>query len=260
MIFYTIFNIQYFSLKHFSNHTIGVFPGYMNCFREAVATLWMFSTSKLIPSLQNDEVSTAEESLLLCRNNLQQKRCELEKMVQDIDKMIDKYRKTKDIPNIKLKIHEKKRYVARIEKITNSILIVEKQVDALQSNLLDKAILNSLKLSSHVMKKAGVSVRISEVENVMNELDERIQESSEVSNVLGTPIHENEMFSINEDDEELKSILMEGTEEAAPAAVLVPVPETAPALLVPDPAPQAVVPDTLVPAKKKVTFAVSEEF
>ena len=255
MIFYTIFDIQYFSLKHFLNHTISNFVGCMNCFREAVATLWMFSTSKLIPSLQNDEVSTAEESLLLCRNNLQQKRSELEKMVADIDKMIEKYRKTKDVPNIKLKIHEKKRYVSRIEKISNSILIVEKQVDALQSNLLDKAILNSLKLSSNVMKKAGVSVRISEVENVMNELDERIQESSEVSHVLGTPIHENEMFSINEDDEELKSILMDELkpeiEEPVLPVIAVPVPETT--------APVAV-PDTLLPTKKKVTFAVSEDF
>jgi hypothetical protein len=217
----------------------------MNCFREAVATLWMFSLSKLVPSLQNDEISTAEESLLLCRNNLQQKRSEMEKIVAEIDKSIDKLRKTKDIVNIKIKLHEKKRYMGRIEKINNSILTVEKQVDALQSSILDKAILNSLKLSSNVMKKAGMSVRVTEVENVMNELEKHIEESSEVSHVLGTPIHDNEMFAIHEEeDDELNQLLNDQPEIVIETAADQPTiaPET----------------ETLVSTKKKVTFLTEE--
>jgi hypothetical protein len=48
--------------------------------------------------------------------------------------------------------------------------------------------MNSLRVSSQAMKKAGIGVGVSEAEKVMNELDDQIREASEVTTVFATPI------------------------------------------------------------------------
>lgn len=173
----------------------------MDCFFEAVASVWMCTRAKFMPSLSMNEVASAEESLYMCKNNLSQKIKEFEDIVSVLDKEIIKAKKMNDIPTVRLKLHERKRYCCRIEKTKNGLCMVEKQIDTLQSTELDKVLLNTLKASNNVLKKSGMKVKANEVENVMNELEERIQESSEVNQILGTPIQMNDMFSITEEDE-----------------------------------------------------------
>jgi hypothetical protein len=184
----------------------------MDCFSEVVATAWMTVRAKFIPSLKINEVATAEESLFLCRNNLMQKIKEYEGTVSVLEKEALKCKQQKDIPSTRSKLQERKRYLVRIDKCKNGLTIIEKQLDTLQSNELDKVLLNTLKVSNNVLKKSVVKVNADEVETMMNELEDRINESSEVTQILGTPMMNNEMFSITEDEElelELEQDLME---------------------------------------------------
>lgn len=186
----------------------------MNCFHEMISTMWMFALEKINPSSAVTEIASAEESLHLCKNDLHLKLRELEDLVTSINKDVLRYKQASDIASMRVKLHERKRHLSRIDKIKNNISIVERQIDTLQSNELDKALFNSLKVSNQIMKKSGIKVNVSEVENVMNELDEHIHESSELNQILGTPLQSNDMFSITEDEEdELEADLMQDLEK-----------------------------------------------
>ena len=68
------------------------------------------------------------------------------------------------------------------------LVLVEKQLDALQSRELDKELLASLRLSSRAMKKAGLAGETEDAEKVMGELDDQIAQSAELTQVLSTPL------------------------------------------------------------------------
>lgn len=84
---------------------------------------------------------------------------------------------------------ERKRAVARLEKVRNGLALLDKQLDALRSSELDKELMNSLRASSQAMKRAGIGMDAEEAEKVMNELEDQIHEASEVTNVLATPLN-----------------------------------------------------------------------
>ncbi len=86
------------------------------------------------------------------------------------------------------RLQERKRIMVRLEKLRNGLVLIDKQLDALRSSELDKELMNSLRVSSQAMKKAGIGVGVDEAEKVMNELDDQIREASEVTTVLSTPI------------------------------------------------------------------------
>lgn len=54
--------------------------------------------------------------------------------------------------------------------------IIDTQLDTIKSTELDKEIMMSLKASSVALKKAGIGVKATEVENVMVELDDHMKE------------------------------------------------------------------------------------
>ena len=84
---------------------------------------------------------------------------------------------------------ERKRCVARLDKVRNGIALLDKQLDALRSSELDKELMSSLRASSQAMKRAGIGMDADEAEKVMNELEDQIHEASEVTNVLATPLN-----------------------------------------------------------------------
>lgn len=123
--------------------------------------------------------------------------------------------------------------MARLEKLRGGLSLIDKQLDALRSSELDKELMNSLRVSSQAMKKAGIGVGVEEAESVMNELDDQIREASELTTVLATPIVDHlgmtdadladvdaELGIIAEEDD----MLMELPASAASTSVVAPVP------------------------------------
>ena len=83
---------------------------------------------------------------------------------------------------------ERKRGVARLEKLRNGLALLDKQLDALRTSELDKELMNSLRASSQAMKRAGIGIGAEEAERVMNELEDQIEDASELTTVLATPL------------------------------------------------------------------------
>jgi hypothetical protein len=83
---------------------------------------------------------------------------------------------------------ERRRAVARLEKLRNGIGLIDKQLDALRSSELDKELMNSLRASNEAMKRAGIGIGVEDAEKVMNELDDQIRDASELTITMATPL------------------------------------------------------------------------
>ena len=127
--------------------------------------------------------------------------------------------------------------MTRLEKLRGGLALLDKQLDAIRSSELDKELMNSLKASSQAMRKAGIGVDAMEAEKVMNELEDQIQDASEVTAALSTPLLsgmdsgdmalgmddvDRELGLIAEEDSELLAGLVAAP--AAPGVVTVDIP------------------------------------
>ena len=174
----------------------------MNCLWEFAAVMWMTLRNSLVLSADTNEARHAEENLLLCRNDMHAKIQDLESNLKNVEKEILKCKATKQFTTLKLKMQERKRYLARIDKMNKGLLLIVQQIDTLQNSELDNTLLTTLKQSNRIMKKSGKQFDLSEVEKLMNEMDERIHESNELGQALSNPLHPNDMFDLSEDEEE----------------------------------------------------------
>lgn len=83
--------------------------------------------------------------------------------------------------------------------------------------------MNSLRLSSQAMKRAGIGVGVQEAETVMNELDDQIREASEVTTVLATPLVSHIMMGeTDEDDVDAELGLIADEDKAILASLSIP--------------------------------------
>jgi hypothetical protein len=183
----------------------------MNCLYETVAEAYMRVRSRFVPAI-HDDLGEAEESLEACRANLASKEREAAAQCAACTRAAIARRKAGDVGGAKFHLQakkslfrfcrllkrnfyrrffpqERKRAVARLEKVRNGMALLDKQLDALRSSTIDKELMNSLRASSQAMKRAGIGMDAEEAEKVMNDLEDQIHEASEVTNVLATPLN-----------------------------------------------------------------------
>jgi hypothetical protein len=180
----------------------------MNCFYEALADTYMRVRSRFVPAIQ-DDLGEAEESLEACRANMAAKERDAAAHCAACTRAAVERRRAGDLGGARFHLQvrralilaaacallmsptsaqERKRGVARLDKLRNGLALLDKQLDALRSSELDKELMNSLRASSEAMKKAGIGMGAEEAERVMNELEDQIEDASELTTVLATPL------------------------------------------------------------------------
>jgi hypothetical protein len=159
----------------------------MNCFYEIIAGAYVRARQGLLPPAE-DDLGDAEENLESCRAGLVARERELGLQADKLARAAGDKKKQGDVSGARFALLERKRVLGRLEKVRNGIILLDKQLDALKSSELDKELMNSLKLSSQAMRKAGIGQGLEEAETVMNELDDQIREASELTTVLATPL------------------------------------------------------------------------
>lgn len=190
----------------------------MNCLYETIAGVYLRARSRLVPQIE-DDVGDAEENLESCRAGLAARERDMSAQCRALAAAAAGKKKAGDVSGARFALVERKRVLGRLEKVRNGMALIDKQLDALQSSELDKQLMESLKLSSQAMRRAGIGQGLEEAESVMNELDDRIREASELTTVLATPL----VNSTGEDDagidvdEELGLIERESAAEAREA-------------------------------------------
>lgn len=188
----------------------------MNCLLEAVASMWLMS--RRVVGIQTpvcDDDESVHEGLVGCRLSLESREAELVDGCKKLGREALRRRQQGDSAGAKLKLLERRRVAKRLEKLRNSLVLVDAQMDALQSTELDRELLQTLVASSAALKKAGVGTGVREAEAVMSELDDQMRESGELTSVLSGPLVDDGEFDV---EEELKQLMSEGELEEEPRA------------------------------------------
>ena len=147
-----------------------------------------------------------QENLEGCRMSLEAREAELAEASRRMVREAVRRKQQGDVQGAKAKLLERRRAQKRLDRLRNSLALVDAQIDALQSTELDRELMNALAFSSAALKKAGVGKGVKEAEAVMSELDEQMRESCELTSVLSGALQEDAEFDV---DEELAELMKE---------------------------------------------------
>lgn len=191
----------------------------MNCLLEALATVWLGARRRVMTEPAEEEVVTAQEGLEQCRRNMEARERELLGAVSRLSDEALAKKRAGDTLAARNRLLERRRVQKRLERLRHGLNLVDTQLDAIKTSELDKEITLTLKASTVAMRKAGITVGVQEVENVMTELEGQMREVQDVTEVLANPL--NTIGEEEDLDAELE--LLEAVGEEPPAIVQQPV-------------------------------------
>ena len=161
----------------------------MNCLLEAAASLWMGVRRRVVTEPPEEEVMTAHESLEQCRRNMEARERELLVVVSRLSDEALANKRAGDVLAARSRLQERRRVQKRLERLRHGLDLVDTQLDAIKTSELDKEIMLTIKASTTAMRKAGITLGVQEVENVMSELDEQMREVQDITDVLTNPLN-----------------------------------------------------------------------
>lgn len=170
----------------------------MNCLLEAAASVWLSMRRRVVTEPPDEGVMTAQEGLEQCRRNMEGRERELLLFISRLTEEALAKKRGGDVLAARGKVQERRRAQKRLERLRHGLDLVDTQLDAIKTSELDKEIMLTLKASTSAMRKAGITLGVQEVENVMSELDEQMREVQDITEVLANPA----------------TALLSGTEEA----------------------------------------------
>ena len=203
----------------------------MNCLLEAAASVWLNLRRRVVTEPPEEEVMTAQEGLEQCRRNMEARERELLFVVARLTDEALAKKRAGDVLAARSKVQERRRTQKRLERLRHGLDLVDTQLDAIKTSELDKEIMLTIKASTTAMRKAGITLGVQEVENVMSELDEQMREVQDITEVLTNPLNSGPGLGAEEADLDAELDLLEAVGDGlAPE----PLPEDSrPAVLVP---------------------------
>jgi hypothetical protein len=164
----------------------------MNCLLEAAASLWLGVRRRVVTEPPEEEVMTAQEGLEQCRRNMEGRERELLLSITRLSDEALTKKRAGDLLAARGKVQERRRVQKRLERLRHGLDLVDTQLDAIKTSELDKEITLTIKASTAAMRKAGITLGVQEVENVMSELDEQMREVQDITEVLANPLNGSE--------------------------------------------------------------------
>ena len=190
----------------------------MNCLFETVASMWIVTLKTIKRGAPDPDDESVQENLEGCRMSLEVREAELAESCKKLGRDALRRRQQGDAAGAKVKLMERRRSMKRLEKLRNSLTLVDTQLDALRNTELDRELMQTLTASSAALKKAGVGKGIKEAETVMSELDEQMREASDITQVLSNNLQDDADFDMEEEFE----LLMSEEGESATSKTTVP--------------------------------------
>lgn len=160
----------------------------MNCLLEALATMWLGARRRIMTEPAEEEVVTAQEGLEQCRRNMESRERELLGTVGRLSDEALALKRGGDVFAARNRLLERRRVQKRLERLRHGLNLVDTQLDAIKTSELDKEITMTLKASTVAMRKAGITVGVQEVENVMTELEGQMREVQDITEALANPL------------------------------------------------------------------------
>ena len=191
----------------------------MNCLFETVASMWIVTLKTIKRSAPDTDDESVQEHLEGCRMSLEVREAELAESCKKLGRDALRRRQQGDAAGAKAKLMERRRSMKRLEKLRNSLTLVDTQLDALRNTELDRELMQTLVASSAALKKAGVGKGIKEAETVMSELDEQMREASDITQVLSNNIQDDADFDMDEEFDLLMSEESETSKTTIPVVI-----------------------------------------
>lgn len=187
----------------------------MNCLVEAVASVWLSMLRMSgVKTLDGNTISDAKEqltsTLALVSTQINTLESEVFAALSDIRTrkgVLSKSQLRKMIVHTKLKKGE-------IKSLQDKSLIMSRQLDSLESNEVNKAVLQTMQTSASALKNMGLQNDLVHADAVISEMEEGMNQINDMNSTMSTGISQLDLNISDEDLEEELNILlndMDGT-------------------------------------------------
>lgn len=165
-----------------------------SCLLELLASTWVdfwhaaFASRKSLEE-ENERIrmSAVQKDLDSCYSMLQQRELELQHRVAHLGRQAVMYKNGKNLSGARKKMLERARAQAQLEKIQNSILMIEMHKSTLEGASMDISVLETLKASGDALRQMGATGEgLQAVEKLISGLEESMQSAAEITQVLSS--------------------------------------------------------------------------
>jgi hypothetical protein len=169
-------------------------PSQGSCLLNMLASVWvdLFHATftrkqELVQENERIRMSAVRRDLDTCYSALQQRELDLQSKVTQLGRQAIMYRQGKNLPAARKKMVERARTKAQMEKIQNSMIMIDVHKSTIEGTALDLSVLETLKASGDVLRNMGATGNgLRAVEDLVLGLEESMQNAADITTVLSS--------------------------------------------------------------------------
>lgn len=180
----------------------------MNCFREAVASIWVAGISMIYRSaIEEDLVHSARQQLTEAIQKVAAQSGLYDIKLGEIATEVKTRRLQMPKAELRNLLLRSRRIKLEQKSLADKTRLMESQLNALENNEFNKVVLSTLQTSAKAMQKMGLNKDLQKTDQVISELEEGMMHSQDMTTALSSNIGQDYGFDDNDLDHELGEIL-----------------------------------------------------
>jgi len=177
----------------------------MNCVKEALASVWIQIFHAVNrKALEADLVTVAKEQLRDAITAMHEQIEKHDRELSSISTTVRNNRATLGKDRLNTLLLKSRRTRASIATIHGKLTLMEGQLDAMESNEVNKTILSTLQTSVKAMKKMGLSNDLRKTDDVISEMERNMECAHDINSTVNSSIVQ---FDSSADDDTLEEEL-----------------------------------------------------
>jgi hypothetical protein len=161
------------------------------CIINAMASTWVdfyhaafVSNESITKENEELQMSAIQADLQHCISKLSHKECDLSERISLLTGEAKSKHAIQDTSGAKRKLMERRRLTEQLQRVTNSISIMDAHSNALEGTELNKSILNTIRASGDAIKRLSVKGGMGTVEDIISEVETQMENASEITKVI----------------------------------------------------------------------------
>lgn len=165
-----------------------------SCLLEALASMWVdfyhgafVSKQRLREENEMIQMSLIQSDLASCYDKLCQREAELIKKIEALGADAVARKRRKDLNGAKRKMLDRKQAESQLQKLQNSMTIIDIHRNTIEGSALDRSVLEALRASGDALKHLGASGQgIGKVEDIIHEVETQMEEANEITKIISS--------------------------------------------------------------------------
>lgn len=180
----------------------------MNCFVEAVASVWVSLVWRVNKNaLGDDMVTCAREQLQDALHRVEAQQGAYVKQLLKVTTKVRENATRLGKPELRKLLLSSRRLKMQQRSLDDKARVMEGQLSALDNNEFNKVVLSTLQTSAKALQKMGLNKDLQSTDQVISDLEEGLQYSSDVGQALSANLGSDATLDDIELDAELNEIL-----------------------------------------------------